>query len=77
MSATSTNIEMFQLRRAVQLWLALCRCPGSEWQPTLNNYKLQRHIRTCEFRIEIELEWQEFQKESHGKQKSTNITAQA
>lgn len=59
MAAAHTTVEQFQLRRAVQLWLALCRCPGNEWQPILNNYKLQRHSTACEFRIEIENEFRE------------------
>lgn len=55
----ATPIEQFQLRRVVQLWLALCQCAGSEWHPTLNNYKLQRHAPTCEFRIQVQREFRE------------------
>ena len=42
------------LRRVVELWTSLCNCPGQEWAPSLNNYKLKKHSQQCEYRLQVE-----------------------
>jgi len=53
-----SEIKRRQLQFVVQLWLHHCSCPGKEWQPAYDNYKLDRHTEVCKFRVQVEREFQ-------------------
>lgn len=50
--ALKQSIDREKHSATIDRWLSLCAepCPGVEWQPLVNDLRLEKHRLDCEFR---------------------------